>query len=83
MLLSCHQNAGQNHDIKITNRSFENVEQFECLGMAVTNQSLIHKEPSVFLSAVQNLQGYNFACGSLWVQILVSDIKGGTQTNSV
>jgi hypothetical protein len=25
MLLSCHQNAGQNHDIKIANRSFENV----------------------------------------------------------
>jgi hypothetical protein len=25
MLLSRHQNAGQNHDIKIANRSFENV----------------------------------------------------------
>jgi hypothetical protein len=24
MLLSLHQNAGQNHDIKITNRCFEN-----------------------------------------------------------
>jgi hypothetical protein len=27
-LLSRHQNAGQNHDIKIGNRCFENVEQF-------------------------------------------------------
>jgi hypothetical protein len=29
MLLSCHQNAGQNNDIKIRNRSFENVTQFK------------------------------------------------------
>jgi hypothetical protein len=28
-LLSRHQNAGQNHDIKIDNRSFENVAQFK------------------------------------------------------
>jgi hypothetical protein len=28
MLLSRHQNAGQNHDIKIANRCFENVAQF-------------------------------------------------------
>jgi hypothetical protein len=25
MLLSCHQNVGQNRDVKIANRSFENV----------------------------------------------------------
>jgi hypothetical protein len=29
MLLSRHQNAGQNHDIKIGNRCFENVAQFK------------------------------------------------------
>jgi hypothetical protein len=28
MLLSRHQNAGQNRDMKIANRSFENVPQF-------------------------------------------------------
>jgi hypothetical protein len=28
MLLSCHQNAGQNHNIKTANRSFQNVAQF-------------------------------------------------------
>jgi ribosomal protein S2 len=44
MLLSCHQNAGQNHDIKITNRCFENVAQFRYLGRTVTNQNLIHEE---------------------------------------
>jgi hypothetical protein len=25
MLLSCHQNSGQNHNIKVANRFFENV----------------------------------------------------------
>jgi hypothetical protein len=29
MLLSCHQNAGQNYDIKIADRCFENVAQFK------------------------------------------------------
>jgi hypothetical protein len=29
MLLSCHQNVGQNQGIKIENRSFENVSQFK------------------------------------------------------
>jgi hypothetical protein len=33
MLLSRHQNAGQNHDMKMTNRSFDNVAQFKYLGM--------------------------------------------------
>jgi hypothetical protein len=37
MLLSYHQDAGQNHDIKIANRSFDNVAQFRYLGTTVTN----------------------------------------------
>jgi hypothetical protein len=44
MLLSCHQNVGQNRDIKIANRSFENMSQFKYLGMTVTNQNLIQEE---------------------------------------
>jgi hypothetical protein len=32
MLLSCHQNAGQSHDIKISNKCFENVVEFRYLG---------------------------------------------------
>jgi hypothetical protein len=42
MLKSHHQNAGRNCNIKIANRSFENVTKFKYLGMAVTNQNLIH-----------------------------------------
>jgi hypothetical protein len=44
MLLSRHQNAGHNHDIKMANRRFENVAQFRYLGKTVTNQNLIQEE---------------------------------------
>jgi hypothetical protein len=44
MLLSRHQNVGRNQDIKIANRSSENVSQFKYLGTTVTNQNLIQKE---------------------------------------
>jgi sorting nexin-29 len=44
MLPSRHRNAGQNRDIKIVNRSFENVSQFNYLGTTVTNQNLIQEE---------------------------------------
>jgi hypothetical protein len=40
MVLSHQQNAGQNHDIKMANSSFENVVPFRYLGMTVTNQNL-------------------------------------------
>jgi hypothetical protein len=44
MLLSRHQNAEQNHDIKIASRSFENVAQFRHLGTAIAIQKLIQEE---------------------------------------
>jgi hypothetical protein len=44
MLLSGHQNVGQNRDIKIAHRSFENVSQFKYLGTTVRNQNLIQEE---------------------------------------
>jgi hypothetical protein len=43
MLLSRHQNAGQNHYIKIGNKCHENVAQFSYLGMTITNQNLIQE----------------------------------------
>jgi hypothetical protein len=42
--LEINQNAGQNRDIKIANRSFENVSQFKYLGTTVTNGNLIQEE---------------------------------------
>jgi hypothetical protein len=43
MLVSCDQNAGQNWDIKIGSRSFENVSQFKYLGTTVTSPNLIQE----------------------------------------
>jgi hypothetical protein len=43
MLVSHYQNADQNWDIIIANRSFENVSQFKYLGTTVTNQNLIQE----------------------------------------
>jgi hypothetical protein len=37
MLLSRQQNAGQNHNIKVATRFFENVAHFKFLGTTVTN----------------------------------------------
>jgi hypothetical protein len=45
ILMSCRQNSGQNHDIKIANRSFENMVQFKYLGMTVKRCSC----PSAYL----------------------------------
>jgi hypothetical protein len=44
MLLSRHQNPGQNHDIKKANRCFKNVAQYKYLGTTITYQNLIQKE---------------------------------------
>jgi hypothetical protein len=44
MLVCRDQNAGQTREIKIGNRSFENVSQFKYLGTTVKNQNLIQEE---------------------------------------
>jgi hypothetical protein len=44
MLMPRHRNAGQNHNMKIPNRSFDNAAEFRYLGTTVTNQSLIHEK---------------------------------------
>jgi hypothetical protein len=44
MIISRHQNSGQNQNIRIANESFENVATFKYLGMTLTNQNDIHDE---------------------------------------
>jgi hypothetical protein len=44
MLVFRDQNVGQNREIKVGNRSFENISQPKYLGMTVTNQNLIQEK---------------------------------------
>jgi hypothetical protein len=78
MVMSRNQNAGQNHNIKLDNKSFERVEQFKYLGKTLTNQNSIQeviknrlKSGNACYHSVQDLlsseQNYNFACCFVWV----------------
>jgi hypothetical protein len=76
MLLSRRQNVGQNRDIKIASRSFENVSQFKYLGMTVTNQNLIQEEIKRRLNSdnacyhsVQNLLSYRLLSKNLKIRM--------------
>jgi hypothetical protein len=44
ILLSHHQNSGENHDMKVANICFDNGAQIKYLGTRVTNQNLIQEE---------------------------------------
>jgi hypothetical protein len=76
MLLSRHQSVGQSHDIKIANRSFENVSQFKYLGTTVTNQNLNREEIKRSLNSgnacylsVQNLLSSRLLSKNLKIRI--------------
>jgi hypothetical protein len=62
MIMSCHQNSGQNQNIRIDNESFENVTKFKYLGATLTNQNDIREEiknrlnsGNAFYHSVQNV----------------------------
>jgi hypothetical protein len=64
MVMSTDQNAGQNGNIQIGNKSFETLEQFQYLGTTLTNQNSIHEEIK------SRLKSGNACCHS--VQTLLS-----------
>jgi hypothetical protein len=76
VLLSRHQNAGQNHEIKTANRCFENVVQFRYLGVTITNQNLIQEEikrrlhsGNACYHAVKNLLSSRFLSKNIKIRI--------------
>jgi sorting nexin-29 len=75
MLLSLRQNVDRNRDIKIANRSFENVSQLKYLG-TVTNQNTIHLEikrrlnsGNAYYHSVQNLLSSRLLSKNLKIRI--------------
>jgi hypothetical protein len=52
MIVSRHQNSGQNQNIRIANESFETVARFKYLGTTLTNQNDINGEISSRLNSV-------------------------------
>jgi hypothetical protein len=76
MLLSPHENIGQNWSVEIANRLFENVSHFEYLGTTVTNQNLFQKQIKKRLSSgnacyhsVQNLLYSRLASKNIKIKI--------------
>jgi hypothetical protein len=65
LLPSHHQNAGKNRDIKIANRSFQNVLQYKYLETTVTNQNLIQDK-------IKRGLNYGNACYHLVQKLLAS-----------
>jgi hypothetical protein len=70
--LSHHQNAGKNRNIKIANRSFENVSQFKYLGTTVTNQNLIQEEIKRRLNSV--IACYHLVQNVLYFRLLSKEL---------
>jgi hypothetical protein len=73
MVMSRNQNAGQNHNIKIDNKSFENVEQ---LGTTLTNRNSIQEEiksrlksGNVFYHSVQHILSSSLLTKSTKIKI--------------
>jgi hypothetical protein len=73
MLLSRHQNVGRNQDIKIANRSSENVSQLKYLRTTVTNQNLIQEEIKRRLNSANAC--YNSVQNLLSSRLLSKNIK--------
>jgi hypothetical protein len=70
--VSRHQTAGQNYDIKLANRCFENVAKFRYLGTTITNQNLIQEEIKRRLNSgnsVQNLLSSRLLSKNLKIKI--------------
>jgi hypothetical protein len=79
MLMSRHQNAGKNHNMKIVNRSLENVAHIQIFGMTVTNQNLINEE--IKRRVNQGNASYHSIQNLLPFRLLSENVKISTHKN--
>jgi hypothetical protein len=93
-LLSCHQNAGHDCDLRVANRSFENVSQFKYLRTTVTNKKMIQEEikrgmnsDNAFYRSVQNLLSsrllFRYVEIRIYKNIILPVVLYGCQTLSL
>jgi hypothetical protein len=69
--MSCDQNAGQNHSIKIDNSPLERMEEFKYLRSSLTNQNSIQEEIKGRLKSgqVQNILSSSLLFKNLKIKI--------------
>jgi hypothetical protein len=72
MLLSHQRNAGENQDIEIANRSFENMSQFKYLGTTVTKRRL--NSGKACYHSVQNLLSFRLLSKNIKIRIFMAII---------
>jgi hypothetical protein len=67
MLMTLHQNVGRNHNIKISNSSFENTVKSKYLRTTLTNQNYIREEIKFILNSENScyLSVQNLLCSRL------------------
>jgi hypothetical protein len=87
MLMPNYHNAGQNHNIRISNRSFESVAEFRYSGTSVIKKKVIHEEIKSRLNlgnasyhSVQSLHSTLFSNTFSLCSSLMSEIKFHTHT---
>jgi hypothetical protein len=87
MFLSRQQHSGQNHDMKVNNRTSGNMAQLIYFVSTVT--SIKYQVKRIFSSSlllsktlqIRRKEHSDVSCDCLCVRNLVFAIKGGTQTN--
>ena len=76
MIMYRDQNAGQNGNIQIGNKSSETVDQFKYLGTTITNENYIHEEIK------SRLRSVNACCHSVQNRLSSSLQSKSVKTNT-